>query len=79
MTKLALTILVLAVIATGLVGCGPKPPPNTSIASPGDSSAQTTGVDSRDYNQVARALYDSMMMSEKLQEGSVVAFGPVRV
>lgn len=66
-------------------GCENTPPANSTISrAPADNIVVSEGpqmtsfhIDSRDYNNIAKALYESMSRSPQISEGSVVALGPV--
>lgn len=68
-----------------LTGCETTAPSGAVVSAPPPSSVAVVdgpqlasfGVDARDYNQIARALHDSLVKSGRVPRGAVVALGPV--
>lgn len=58
-----------------LVGCMSAPQP--SIKTHSNAQAATLGIDPRDYNRIAKQFYESLVKSERIPQGSVIALGPV--
>ncbi len=72
------TRLIGAVVcAAWAAGCATAPPPFAATKVSEQPRAATLSVDARDYNEVARRLYDSLAQSHKVQKGKTVSLGPV--
>jgi len=58
-----------------LVGCISAPQP--SIKTHSNAGGATLGIDPRDYNRIAKQFYESLVESQRIPKGSVLALGPV--
>ena len=71
----------LSICMLWIFGCSPSP--DLQIQQPQirktQPSIRTMAIDARDYNDVANAIYQSLVRSEKIEEGAVTAIGPVEI
>jgi len=76
--KSNLTLIPMVVLLIGLIiGCGAPPQPPVRVSE--GPRVVTMEIDSRDYNEIAKYVYDSLARSGRIDDDGVVALGPVSV
>ena len=77
------TVVLIGVVAMLMQVCGCRPvTPQPAVQvrmGAGQQRIVSLAIDSRDYDEVARLLYESVVSSGKAKRGSVVALGPIAV
>jgi len=60
-----------------VVGCASTPPqPDVVVGGP---RIVSLGIDARDYNKIAKSIYDSLAQSGRIEKGKVTALGPIKL
>lgn len=85
MNKILVRVVSLVVGAGLLASCSETLPRGAAVSSAPSSPVAVVDspqlasfdIDARDYNQIARALHDSLVRSGRVPRGAVVALGPV--
>ena len=69
-------ILAATLLPLLIAGCSTRSQPDITVRPP---RITTLGLDSRDYNKIAKYMYQSIAGNSKVSQGKVVALGPVTV